>query len=315
MQFYFAPLEGLTDSIYRQLHHEFFAGVDKYFTPFFSPTVHRFLTPREERELPLADSVSYKMVPQLLTKNAEDFLWMASVCQDRGYDEVNLNLGCPSGTVVSKGKGSGMLADPENLNRFLDAIFQSTTIPVSVKTRLGLNDSEEFHRLLDIYNQYPIKELTIHPRVRKDFYKDPMTLSALDYAFSDSGLSICINGDICTRKQAKETAEKYPQAQSIMIGRGLIGDPGMLSPGGTDIHKLEAFYNALLEEYLVAFGGSRNAMFRLKENWRYLLCRFDNAEKLGKQLRKTTDLGEYREITARIFHTLPMKEALEPDWL
>lgn len=315
MQYYFAPLEGLTDSIYRRLHHEYFPGVDKYFTPFFSPTVHRFLTSREERELPTADSISYKMVPQLLTKNAEDFLWMASVCRDRGYEEVNMNLGCPSGTVVSKGKGSGMLADPEGLNQFLDEIFSAAPLPISVKTRLGVSDPEEFHRLLEIFNQYPIQELTIHPRVRKDFYSAPRKVSQLDYAFAHSALTICINGDICTTAKAAETAKEYPQAHAIMIGRGLIGDPGMLSEGGTDIHKLEEFYNALLEEYLVAFGGSRNAMFRLKENWRYLLCRFEGSQKLGKQLRKTTDLQEYRMITAQIFHTLPLKDALEPDWL
>ena len=138
MQYSFAPMEGLTDSVYRRLHHKYFPGIDRYFMPFLSPTVHRTLTLREERELPPADSETFSAVPQLLTKNPEDFLWAAEQCMERGYREVNLNAGCPSGTVVSKGKGSGMLSDPEALDRFLDRVFSGTPIAVSVKTRLGL---------------------------------------------------------------------------------------------------------------------------------------------------------------------------------
>lgn len=314
MNYYFAPLEGLTDSIYRRLHHRYFPGIDRYYTPFFSPTVHRFLTPREERELPLANAVDFSAVPQLLTKNAEDFLWMAHVCRERGYGEVNLNLGCPSGTVVSKGKGSGMLSDPDGLDAFLDAIFSSSDIPISIKTRVGVVSEDEFPRLLEIFNRYPIKELILHPRVRKDFYDSQVRWNTFDYALENSKNPICFNGNLASVEDIQDFCQKYPQIDSVMLGRGLIGDPGMLTPGGTDANTLEQFYNALLEEYLVAFGGSRNAMFRLKENWRYLLCRFEGSERLGKRLRKTTDLAEYRSITAQIFHTLPLKEKLEPDW-
>ena len=152
MKLYFAPLEGITDSVYRRLHHEYFPGVDRYYMPFFSPTMHRCLTRKEDRELPMADSVSFTAVPQVMTRNPEDFLWAAQQCADRGYAEVNLNVGCPSGTVVAKGKGSGMLADPEGLDRFLDRVFSETPIPVSVKTRLGLKEDTEFPHLLEIFN-------------------------------------------------------------------------------------------------------------------------------------------------------------------
>ena len=313
MNIYFAPLEGLTDSIYRRLHHEFFPGVDCYFTPFFSPTVHRSLTPREQRELPEAGSLGFSVVPQLLTKNAEDFLFMAGVCRDLGYRQVNLNLGCPSGTVVSKGKGSGMLSDPEALDRFLDGVFSKADIPISIKTRVGVTSQEEFGPLLEVFNRYPVAELIVHPRVRKDFYDAMPRMDAFRLALTESRAPVCYNGNLCSQRQLRSFGEEYPQCASVMLGRGLIGDPGMLTPGGTDRKQLEAFYNALLEEYLVCFGGSRNAMFRLKENWRYLLCRFEGAEKLGKRLRKTTDLTEYRSITAQIF-SLPLRKELEPDW-
>ena len=170
MQYYFAPMEGLTDSVYRRLHNGYFPGVDQYYMPFISPTVHRSLTPREARELPRADSEAFTAIPQIMTKVPEDFLWAAGQCAELGYGEVNLNLGCPSGTVVAKGKGSGMLADPESLDRFLDGIFSASPVPVSVKSRLGLTDPQEFPRLLEVFNRYPIAELTLHPRVRKAFY-------------------------------------------------------------------------------------------------------------------------------------------------
>ena len=306
MRYYFAPLEGLTDRVYRRLHHKYFGGVDRYYMPFLSPTIHRTLTHKEDRELPMADSVDFAAVPQVLTKVPGDFLWAAEQCRDRGYEEVNLNVGCPSGTVVSKGKGAGMLADPQELQRFLDEIFEKSPLPVSVKTRIGLNSGEEFPALLEVFNQYPIKELTVHPRVRKAFYSGDVDMEMFRYAAENAKIPLCYNGDITTREEAEVIGDAFPMVESVMIGRGLVADPGMLC-GGTEVYALEAFHDALLEEYLVLFGGSRNAMFRLKENWSYLLTRFQNSEKLAKQLRKTTDLSEYRAIVAQIFHTLPRK--------
>ena len=306
MQYYFAPMEGLTDSIYRRLHHKYFPGVDRYYMPFLSPTIHRSLTHKEDRELPMADSVDFVAVPQILTKVPQDFLWAAQVCRDRGYDEVNLNVGCPSGTVVSKGKGSGMLRDPGALDRFLEEIFAASPLPVSVKTRLGLEDPEEFPKILEIFNRYPIRELTIHPRVRKQFYAGNVDMEMFDYAVKTSKNPLCYNGDILSLSQAKALENAYPEVKSMMIGRGLVADPGMLS-GGTEIAALEGFMNELMAVYEVEFGSTRNAIFRLKENWGFLHDRFEGSEKLWKRLRKTTDGDEFKAITAEIFHTLPLR--------
>ena len=306
MRYYFAPMEGLTDSIFRRLHHKYFPGVDRYYMPFLSPTIHRTLTHKEDRELPMADSVAFAAVPQVLTKVAEDFLWAAQVCADRGYDEVNLNIGCPSGTVVSKGKGSGMLRDVPALDRFLEEIFSGSPVPISVKTRLGLESPQEFPAILEVLNRYPIKELTVHPRVRKQFYDGSVHMDMFGYAAANSRNPLCYNGDIQSKAQAEAIAERYPQVQSIMIGRGLIADPGMLS-GGTDMAALEGFLSELLSVYEVEFGGSRNAMFRMKENWGFLHSRFEGSDKLWKALRKTTDAAEFKSLSAQILHTCPFR--------
>ena len=311
MQYYFAPLEGLTDSVFRRLHHKYFPGVDRYYTPFFSPTIHRALTPREARELPPADCMGVTVIPQVLTKVSEDFVWMSTICKDLGYEEVNLNLGCPSGTVTAKGKGSGMLRDLESLDRFLEEIFAGTALPISLKTRIGFESSTEFPAIMEVLNQYPVKELTVHPRVRTAFYKGTVDMGAFRYALETSKAPVCYNGDLTSLKQIRSTANQFPQISAVMVGRGLIGDPGMLTPGGTDRQALERYMDELLETYLVEFGGSRNAMFRLKEHWGLLIHKFQDADKLWKALRKTTDLNEYRSLSTQILRSLPMRDEID----
>ena len=307
MQYYFAPLEGITDRIYRQLHHTYFPGLDRYYLPFLSPTVHRSLTPKEAKELPPADTLDYCAIPQLLTKNAEDFTWMAQQCADLGYREVNLNLGCPSGTVTAKGKGSGMLRDPDALDSFLYEIYKNAPLPISVKTRIGFTDPEEFPALLEIFNRYPICQLTIHPRVRTAFYKGAVHMESFALAVRQSKAPLCYNGDLTSLSQMQDIGRQFPQVEALMLGRGLVGDPGMLTPGGTDIALLEQFHHHLFEAYIENFGGARNAMFRMKEHWSFLMPHFQDNEKLAKRLRKTTDQAEFIAITREIFHSLPWK--------
>jgi tRNA-dihydrouridine synthase len=206
--------------------------------------------------------------------------------------------------VVSKGKGSGMLRDLDQLDRFLDEIFRSSPLPVSVKTRLGIEKPEEFYPILEIYNRYPIKELTIHPRVRKQFYDGSVDMDAFRHAVTNSKNPLCYNGDLNSAADIAAFAAAFPDIDAVMIGRGLIADPGMLTPSGTQIAALEAFLNALLECYLSAFGGGRNAMFRLKEHWHLLGPKLGCDAKLLKRLYKTTDLDEYRSITAEIFRSV-----------
>ncbi len=314
MRYYFAPLEGLTDSIYRRIHHHYFPGIDRYYMPFISPTMHHSFTTKEKRDLPAADSVPFVAIPQILTKSVEDFLWAAGCCRELGYDQVNLNMGCPSGTVVSKGKGAGMLKNLEQLRSFLDGIFSAAPLSICVKTRIGLSSAEEFPAILELLNQYPIKELTIHPRVRQAFYQGSADLDTFAWAMEHSRIPLCYNGDLCSPEDIDAIATRFPSLEAVMIGRGLIGCPGMLCAEGTNRERLAQFHDQLLETYCTAFGSRRNALCRMKENWRHLLCLFENSEALGKKLRKTTDYDEYLAVTREILYKLPMRERLMPDW-
>lgn len=314
MNCYFAPMEGITDAAYREIHHKYFPGVDRYYMPFLSPTIHRQLTPRESRELPEADSVSFVAIPQLLGKNPDDMLWAIDLCRDLGYKEVNINLGCPSGTVVSKGKGSGMLADLGALDAFLNGIYSKAALPISLKTRIGVNEPEEFGAILEVYNQYPVRELTIHPRVRKAFYKGPCHMDVFADAVERAKMPLCYNGNVCSKGDIQAIHDAFPGVESVMIGRALVADPGMLSPGGTTRDTLEAFLAELSETYCEIFGSKRNAVYRLKDNWHYLITLFDGADKPWKELRKTTDYGRFCAITQEIIHTLPMKSHWERTW-
>ncbi|MBQ2920504.1 MAG: tRNA-dihydrouridine synthase family protein [Oscillospiraceae bacterium] len=313
MRYYYAPMEGITDATFRRLHAKYFPGVDRYFMPFLSPTIHRTLTHREARELPRADSVDFVAVPQLLGKNVEDMLWAIGVCADQGYDEVNINLGCPSGTVVSKGKGSGMLSDIFALDAFLDAIYAKAVLPVSLKTRIGVNDSENWEKILEIYRDYPVKELTVHPRIRKAFYKGDCDMAAFARAVEGSPFPVCYNGNVTSIADAESIAAQFPAVESVMIGRGLVADPGMLA-GGTDRDTLKAFLNELSDTYCRVFESKRNAIYRMKDNWHYLIGLFEGSEKLWKEMRKSTDYDRFMAIANEIIETLPMRDHPEIIW-
>ncbi|MCC8123045.1 MAG: tRNA-dihydrouridine synthase family protein [Oscillospiraceae bacterium] len=321
MHFYFAPLEGLTSYQFRAVHHRFFHGVEKYFTPFLSTNQTHNFGNRELRELLPANTAGVPTVPQLLSRVAEDFLWALGLCRDLGYTEVNLNLGCPSATVTAKGKGAGFLSDLDGLARFFDAVFRKADIAISVKTRLGMHEIAEFGPLLALYNRYPIAELIVHPRVRDDFYRAPVHPDSFSHAVEHSRNPLCYNGDIATQSGYADFADRFPTIDRVMIGRGLIGTPFLLDvlrgkgPPAQARQVLRDFHDMLYEAYRGTYGSNRNTMFRMKELWFYLIHLFDGSEALGKKLRRTTNVEEYRLLTANIFQNLPLRREADPTWL
>lgn len=318
MRFYFAPMEGLTGYLFRQTHHKYFPGVDRYFMPFYSPSQEHSFTRRAFQDLLPEHNAGLDAVPQLLTRRAEDFLWAAERLAGLGYREVNLNLGCPSGTVTAKGKGAGFLAHPWELESFLDEIFSHCPIHISIKTRLGMTDPAEFLPLLELYNKYPIRELTIHPRVRTDFYKGQARIEDFAEALPLSKNPVCYNGDLTTTARFRALTERFPTVEAVMIGRGLVANPALarqLQGGaGADRATLRAFHDELYENYAAAFSSRRNASLRMKELWFYLIHLFADSERYLKRLRKAADASEFERAAAAVFQELPLLEELPEDW-
>ena len=170
-------------------------------------------------------------MPQLLVRRAADFLWAAGELAAMGYPEINLNLGCPSGTVVAKGKGSGFLGLPEELERFFDEVFAAVKLPVSVKTRLGVKEPEEFERLLDIYNRYPIACLTITPGCRSSSTRGPCTGTGSPGRRSAAGIPVLQRGS-GDRGGLHSLCGGLPAIDAVMIGRGAIADPACCGSSG-----------------------------------------------------------------------------------
>lgn len=200
MKIYLAPLEGITGHIYRTALKECFDGFDKYFIPFISPNQKGHFSTREKKDVLPENNRGVLAVPQILTNQAEDFIETAKKLAEYGYEEVNLNLGCPSRTVVTKGRGAGFLEEPDRLDRFLDEIFKKREWKISVKTRIGMSEPEEFEDLLKIYNRYPLEELIVHPRLQKDFYKNTPNLDVFAMAAEESRNHSAIMGISVTRK-------------------------------------------------------------------------------------------------------------------
>lgn len=311
MKYYLAPLEGITSYVYRNAYHQYFHPMDKYFTPFIVPHKEKKFSTREKKELTPENNQGLFVVPQLLTNNAEDFLKTARDITAFGYKEINLNLGCPSGTVVSKKKGSGFLAFPEELDAFLYEIFEKADYDISIKTRIGKESPDEFYRLLEIYNKYQMKELIIHPRVQKDMYKNVPNWDMFELAYRESKNPLCYNGDIFTVENADTFQNRFPETDTVMLGRGIIANPALVNQiEKDDAHlreKLRGFHDRVYEEYQKINSGDKNVLFKMKELWFYMGNRFVDSEKLMKKIRKSEKLRDYESAVSAIFETCDLK--------
>lgn len=314
MHIYFAPLEGITTYPYRNLHHKYFGGVEKYFTPFLAPGPEQGMSVKEMRDVLPENNAGVLVVPQILTNRAGDFLLASKKLLEMGYREINLNLGCPSGTVTAKKKGSGFLLYPDDLDRFFDEVFSDAAVRngeflVSVKTRIGKNEVEEWPELMQVYNRYPIHELTVHPRIQKEFYKGTPHLDVFTDILKESRNPVVYNGDLFTVEKVKEFREKFPTVGTVMIGRGLIRNPALAEmilqeetePEADILPRIREFHDALFEHYRETMSGDRNLLFRMKDLWSYMLAEVPDSEKLAKKIRKSQHVPEYLAAVEEVF--------------
>ena len=312
-----APMEGLTGHIFRAVHARCFGALDRYYTPFLAPPhLGSGFGKRAMAELDPADNRGLDVVPQLLTNDADRFVWGAKVLADMGFHEVNLNLGCPSGTVVAKGRGSGFLRDLETLDAFLEKACAESPIPVSVKTRIGVVADEEYEQILAVYLRHSLAELIVHPRVQRDRYKGFPRQGAYGETLHRVPFPVAYNGDIFDCGDMDALLAAYPATRHVMLGRGILANPALarMLRGGTSAtrEELERFHDKLFEAYYAEMGG--NVVFRMKEWWSYARCSFANPRSVHRRVRKVRKVEEYQAAARTIFREEELAAAPRFTW-
>ena len=322
MKYYFAPMEGITLYPLRNIHNSMFGeSIDKYYTPFITATHNFHFKKREKRDALFVNSPAFEKQPericaQIMAGRPDTFLWAAAEMKKLGYREVNLNLGCPAPTVVNRHKGAGMLLDTQYLDKMLGEIFERVTsfdeggIDVSLKTRLGFYDDDEAEGLMKIFAKYPISELTIHSRVREDYYKGTPRVDAYKRAvevYRENGgkAPVCYNGNILSVKDENLIKEIEDISDAVMLGRGIMENPAL----ARELRGGEPLNNAELKEYLekLYYGFAeyipeeRNVIFKMLEHWAFLAARFDDREKELKTIRKARSKDEYFAAVNNLF--------------
>ena len=314
MHIYLAPMEGITTFVYRNAYTRYYGGIDKYFTPFLSNKNPNY---KELNEVSSEHNRNLTVVPQILTNQAEVFLSIAARLADFGYQEVNLNLGCPSGTVVSKKRGAGFLSIPDTLDAFLDEIFEKCPLEISVKTRIGMNSVDEWEKLLSIYRKYPLKELIVHPRLQKEFYEGTPhagTFRTAQEMFPT--IPLCYNGDIVSKASYDAVAAELMLIDRIMLGRGVLANPTLpetlktqspeTMPSTDDLKRFRAFHDEILEGYKEIMSGDQPVLFRMKELWTYMRKYPKLTDKQLKHIQKCKRIDEYMRIIAGIWEHIPL---------
>ena len=308
-----APMEGLTGHTFRQIHAACFGALDRYYTPFLAPPhVGSSFGGKAYKEIDPARNQGFDVVPQLLTKNADEFVWAAELLAKMGYREVNLNVGCPSGTVVAKGKGAGFLRSVDELDAFLGEICRRSPIPVSVKTRIGIAEDAEYDEILATYRHHPLAELIVHPRVQKDRYRGVPRREPYGETLRTAPFPVAYNGDIFTCGDMDALLAAYPETRHVMLGRGILANPAlarMLGGGpALTLAELEGFHDKLFCAYEAEMGG--NAVFRMKEWWFYAKCAFADPLSVHRAVRKVRTVKDYRAAIERIFRDGKLADAL-----
>ncbi len=299
MQYYAAPMEGITGYVYRNAQQTCFPGADQYYTPFLTPNQNRALGKREKNDVLPENNPNISVIPQILTNRAEHFLSAAYALEDLGYTQVNLNLGCPSATVVTKCKGAGFLAQPQRLFAFLEEIFAKCPLEISLKTRLGMQQPDEVFALKEMFMHFPVKEWILHARVREDYYQNTPHIDVFEQVYRDCSIPLCYNGDIFRCEDAMHIAQRFPKLHGIMLGRGLLTNPALIQEIQSGRHltysAFRSFHDKICEGYIQIMSGERNVLFKMKELWFYWGQHplFSEKAKQIKKIKKTNRVADY----------------------
>lgn len=305
---HFAPLQGYTDAPYRNFFHQFFGGVDTYYTPFIRVEKSFEFRKRELRDVEPSENRVPDLVPQAIASVPEELRLIVQMLSDKGYDRVDLNLGCPFPLLAGRHKGSGILPFPAEVEDLLKTLEEFPGISFSVKMRLGWNDPDEALRLLPLFEKFPVDQITLHPRLGVQQYKGIVDMDAFTRFYEACSIPLIYNGDLKTIAEAEMIVADYPRLSGIMLGRGLLADPslalacksGKKMPDDEYQIRLSRLHNALLQYYSSHYqGGDHQVLTKMKTLWEYLCPEAD--KKLRKKILKSNKLDVYRNAVQEIF--------------
>ncbi len=309
MKNYLAPMEGLTGHVFRLTYHKHFKDFDRYFTPFIATNDRINFKTKKEIDTDL--NYDLDLVPQLMTNKVEDTIILCKDLQKYGYSHININLGCPSGTVVSKKRGSGFLSVPEEMENFFGELFEQLDFKISIKTRIGVKSAEEWPRIVEVYKKFPFEEIIIHPRLKEDQYNGKPNIEAFEYAYKNLTVPLIYNGDIYSVSDYRKMAESFPDMKGIMIGRGILRNPFLIEEisdyiSGEEIRsgrlekeqkqRISAYIRDLEAYYGEEMPSEKALLYRMKETWLYLAYSFGEGAELQriiKAIKKCQSMSDY----------------------
>ena len=303
-----SPLQGFTDFRFRNAQNKIFGGIDTNYAPYIRLNGKLVIKSSYHRDLLPENNSSLEVIPQIITNDADEFLFVAKYVEELGYKELNWNLGCPYPMVTKCGMGSGLISNTEKINQILHKVHNESDIIVSMKMRLGYDTTEEILDVLPILETYPIKNIAIHARIGKQLYKGGVHLDAFQQCIDNTKLKLYYNGDITSVAKFKEMQQRFPSIDHWMIGRGLIADPFLPSMIKNDSfeypkNKMELFsefHDTLYAGYSESLSGSTHILLKMHHLWEYFSVIFSNPHKVNKKIKKAKSIRNFEAAVAEI---------------
>jgi len=315
---YSSPLQGFTDFRFRSAFQEYFGGIDQYMAPYIRLKGNMEIKASTRRDILPENNHTPNLIPQVITKDAEEFLLVSAYVQKLGYNELNWNLGCPYPMVAKRGMGSGLVSKPEIIEEILHRVSQESDIKLSVKMRLGYESPDEIFRVLPVLEKFKLENISIHPRIGKQLYKGEVDLDGFEKCLTQSRHTIIYNGDISSVSNFRQRKERFNSIEHWMIGRGLISDPFLpsmikadrLDYPGDRVERFREFHNSLFAQYEEALSGSKHVLLRMLQFWEYFILSFPAAPKGLKMIKKAKDYSSYNRA---VQHILSSKTGMLPE--
>ena len=304
-----SPLQGFTDFRFRNAFHKYFGGIDTFYSPYIKLNGKLVVKGSYERDILPENNSTLEVIPQIITNDAEEFLFVAKYVQQFGYKELNWNLGCPYPMVAKCGMGSGLIKNTDQIENILKRVHNETDIIVSMKMRMGYENASEILDVFPILEQYPIKNIAIHARIGKQLYKGGVDLDSFQNCLDHTKHKIYYNGDITSVAKFNELQERFPSIEHWMIGRGLIADPflpSMIKNNTTEYPKnrleiFEAFHDEIYQEYDAYLSGPTPIRMKMLGFWEYFSESFSNPQKTFKKIKKAGNSKNYEAAVKEIF--------------